>query len=189
MLCCDPQSRHSTAVPNPAWQTALSQHEAGHATGETRFSIGQICNGTVKNGSPPRFVTSNGWMFRWKKQPDLIHIENGKTIKEVWKDVPPSMCPAASLRSASSTPQVSNLGRVRRQDGSITMGYDGGSGYRTVGFKGGRQSVHRLVCAAFIGPPSDALPTCDHIDSHHYIDDEHPFPNRASNVRWVKKGC
>jgi len=194
-------TRHSSAVPVPVWQTLPSVNETGQATlngsgaslASHCIAIGKICNGVVGQDDKSRvrqFVTPNGYMFRWKKQPDLTHIENGKTIKEVWKDVPPSMCPAASLRSASSMPQVSNLGRLRRQDGSITMGIERSNGYRSVHFKGcNHQYIHRLVCTAFNSEPSKALPVCDHIDSHHYTDDDHPFPNRASNLRWVAFGC
>ena len=79
--------------------------------------------------------------------------------------------------------EVSNLGRVRRDDHFITP-YDDGAGYLSVNLcqrsRLKRRRVHRLVCIAFHGPP----PTPKH-DAAHWDNDR--ANNRATNLRWATR--
>lgn len=77
--------------------------------------------------------------------------------------------------------EVSNLGRVRRVGPVLTNQIDAG-GYAMVNLSAGgrrwRVGVHRLVAAAFLGPP----PTEEHQVNH--LDGQKDNPS-AENLQWV----
>ena len=80
--------------------------------------------------------------------------------------------------AARRLPQVSNLGRVRTEDGIITEGYERRDGYRVASVNGKYPLVHRLVAQAFFPPP----PSEKHTDVNHIDGD--PANNRADNLEW-----
>lgn len=79
--------------------------------------------------------------------------------------------------------EVSDLGRVRNaRTGYVLALIPHSEGYVMVhlGRRARCQLVHRLVCAAFHGPPPATMPRphADHIDFD-------PTNNRPSNLRWL----
>ena len=63
--------------------------------------------------------------------------------------------------------QVSNIGRCRRLDGTITHGYKHPSGYHVVVVRRSHVFVHRLVKFAFHGPPESRLAwEVNHLDGN-----------------------
>ena len=68
-------------------------------------------------------------------------------------------------------------GITRKYDEEWTFGrYDKDTGYMLIG----SERVHRIVCTAFHGEPSDDRNIVDHIDTNRRN-------NRAENLRWVSK--
>ena len=83
------------------------------------------------------------------------------------------------LRGSSSGWQVSSHGRVRNSYGRVSFGTLHRSGYRRPNVEGSCVMVHRLVAAAFLGPPPD--PRCwqvNHLDCD-------PGNNHISNLQYV----
>lgn len=71
--------------------------------------------------------------------------------------------------------EVSNLGRFKRQDESITTGFDRGR-YNGIEINGKTYSAHRIVAEVFIPNPKN-LPQVDHINTN-------KRDNRVENLRW-----
>lgn len=109
-----------------------------------------VCNGRNKTGLG----------FKWEYyEPDLPG--------EIWKEHITETGPV----------RVSNLGRVRKYYGGLTLGTlirD----YFSVSVGGKSYRVHRLVCEAFHGSMPLDKPSVDHINVDHY-------DNRACNLRWA----
>ena len=81
--------------------------------------------------------------------------------------------------TAASEWRVSSAGRVRPSIGSISFGSLTRSGYRTATIQGQNYFVHRLVAAAFLGPPPNADAwQVNHIDCN-------PSNNSISNLQYV----
>lgn len=84
---------------------------------------------------------------------------------------------------AASRYSVSNLGRVRREDGFIPHSSLDKDGYKRVSIQVGEGhqyktvKIHRLVCLAFIDNPQNK-PCVDHIDSNRQN-------NNVANLRWA----
>ena len=83
---------------------------------------------------------------------------------EVWKEHP-----AGYL--------VSNLGRVKRHNGYITVGWAQRDGYLQIRISGKTFYVHRLVLETFVGECPEGM-ECDHIDRNR-------SNNRIENLRWI----
>lgn len=81
---------------------------------------------------------------------------------------------------------ASSLGRIRRETAyrSTKAGHIMTprtiNGYQTVTVKGMRRYVHRLVCSAFNGRPTDEAPQAAHLNGDR-------LDNRAENLRWVSQ--
>ena len=71
--------------------------------------------------------------------------------------------------------QVSNKGRVKKKDGSITYGADS-HGYKVVQIQGNKHQVHILVAILFIPNPNN-LPIVNHLDGNKWNND-------VSNLVW-----
>ena len=82
-------------------------------------------------------------------------------------------------RCSSSGWQVSSCGRVRFPTGKVSYGHLSCSGYRYVQIDKQGHSVHRLVAAAFLGPPPD--PTCWQVNHN----DCEPGNNHVSNLQYA----
>ena len=66
------------------------------------------------------------------------------------------------------------------RDGCPVPGAIGSHGYRTVNVGAGTESVHRMVCAAFHGPPPASRPHVAHGNGNQ-------LDNRPANLRWVSR--
>eukprot|EP00930_Biecheleria_cincta_P071683 TRINITY_DN59149_c0_g1_i1.p1 TRINITY_DN59149_c0_g1~~TRINITY_DN59149_c0_g1_i1.p1 ORF type:complete len:395 (+),score=8.37 TRINITY_DN59149_c0_g1_i1:69-1253(+) len=84
-----------------------------------------------------------------------------------------------SSQIAGAEWQVSSHGRCKSTRGTISWGYDGGSGYRTACINARKYAVHRLVARAFLGPP----PSPDRIQVNHKDGDK--GNNRVGNLEYV----
>jgi hypothetical protein len=97
--------------------------------------------------------------FYWQyTASDAIENEEWRTI-----DYPPT--------------DVSNLGRVKRANGTITYGFANTAGYRVYVYNGRKFGVHQLVAKAFHGPPPPGM-SVDHIDRD-------KSNNNESNLRYA----
>ncbi|CAE7037850.1 unnamed protein product [Symbiodinium sp. CCMP2592] len=83
------------------------------------------------------------------------------------------------VRCASDCWQVSSHGRVSNTTGKVHNGYLTCSGYRKARIGGKLYNVHRLVAAAFLGPPAD--PNCWQVN---HLDGD-PSNNHLSNLQYV----
>ena len=81
--------------------------------------------------------------------------------------------------TAATEWQVSSAGRVRPSIGSVGFGSLLGSGYRRATIQRQHYFVHRLVAAAFLGPP----PNADAWQVNHI--DRNPSNNSVSNLQYV----
>ena len=92
--------------------------------------------------------------------------------KELWADI----------EGFENEYQVSNSGKVRKLKGKVKELNQGDSkGYKTVSFQRKTHLVHRLVCMAFNGPPSEDKNAVHHID-------ENKTNNTPENLMWVSVG-
>ena len=76
--------------------------------------------------------------------------------------------------------EVSNLGRLRRNNGVTSYGTEDGPSYFKTYFNRRNLKVHRIVCETFHGPPPSELHTVDHINRDGRC-------NAADNLRWATK--
>ena len=83
------------------------------------------------------------------------------------------------VRWNSTGLQVSSHGRVRDSKGLASLGSTDGSGYRRIFIDKRSYAVHRLVAAAFLGPPPH--PTCWQVN---HLDGD-PANNHVSNLQYV----
>lgn len=141
-----------------------SSTDAANALGCDRSGIVHCANGKLRH--------FKGFQWEWIK----TDLEN-----ETWHE-----CKISEHNGL----QWSNLGRVQTVFGVRTKGATLPSGYKTIGCKGRRIYVHRLIgreampdeyegCLKFCGAPQ-----IDHINNDR-------GDNRASNLRWVtaKQNC
>lgn len=95
-----------------------------------------------------------------------------------------STVPAARLFSHTPLlhprcPMVSSFGRVQHVSGAIVVGSLSASGYRVTRTGGRSHQVHRLVAAAFLGPP----PTSQHCQINHKDGDR--TNNHLTNLEYA----
>lgn len=88
--------------------------------------------------------------------------------------------PAEEWRPVEGYPyEVSSEGRVRRKGRQVLKPRPNSNGYLRVSLGAGCDAyIHRLVCRAFNGEPTEARDHADHIN-HDRTD------NRAANLRWM----
>lgn len=78
------------------------------------------------------------------------------------------------------TVQISNMGRIKWNNGRISTGYINDAGYSRTSINRTLYQTHRLVCIAFHGPPPSDHHTVDHIDNDRNN-------NKADNLRWATR--
>lgn len=102
-----------------------------------------------------------------------------KEREEVWKKVPSY---DGILASSAGDIYVEDYiatkddGRTQLVKGGIRKPYKGKNGYLTIRYKSKLHYVHRLVCEAFYGKPSDGL-VVNHKDAN-------KLNNLSSNLEW-----
>eukprot|EP00435_Cladocopium_sp_Y103_P012800 s2929_g3.t1 len=131
-------------VGSQDWRTSASMVSAARDTGVPCASVRSSCQ---KQKSVKGF--------------EFCHyecVEDEKMAGEEWKQM---LDPCT--RSEISDRMVSSLGRVKFQNGRISAGYQRKKGYCVIGLNCRTQLVHRLVAAAFLGPP----PTLQHVHVNH----------------------
>ena len=100
---------------------------------------------------------------------------------EIWKPVPSApQYVASSLGRIMVVPYISSMpkGGTRRYGGFPYLGVWSETDKRyIVVYKGKTFKVHRLVCEAFHGPPTDDEPNVLHID-------EDSSNNKSENLKW-----
>lgn len=149
----------------------FSMAEAARQTGVSLSSISRCC----------RRLGGQNTGFEFCHAPHEV-VRSGlasSSVDEVWR---------AAVHPRDGSPitdwQVSSHGRVKTSRGTVHLGTAAASGYRVVGptISGviRRQLVHRLVAAAFLGPPPDYR-----LDVHHK--DGSKDNNHIGNLEYVTR--
>lgn len=120
-------------------------------------------------------MQSHGYEFQFAEPDDIL-----PSAEEQWRATRDP-----NSGNVHSQRQVSSLGWVKTVTGNINRGAQARSGYysTSVNFEGHtrRYLIHRLVAAAFLGPP----PCTHRWEVHHK--DSNPANNHASNLEYVTR--
>ena len=138
---------------NGRWMTHESRNAAAAKRGVYAQHISKCLKGTAKS--------TGGFQFRLTPVPNLP--------EEEWKDV-----------EDSDGLKVSNMGRLKRKDGSLYVPSKPrqGTPYLRVSFRGKSYKVHRIVAKHFCGPHSPEQDQVHHKNGNTY-------DNSASNLEWL----